>query len=107
MRTKPDFCSSFQAVIALTVFSACAFAAGPATPRSIPVPPPPMGWSSWNSFSNTINSEIAMAQARAMASNGMKEAGYQYINIDEGWWRGERDAEGNFVIDGKAWPAIA
>lgn len=67
---------------------------------------PPMGWSSWNSFSNTIDAKIAMAQARAMVSNGMQKAGYQYINIDEGWWRGQRDAEGNFVVDPKAWPAL-
>ena len=66
-----------------------------------------MGWSSWNSFSNTIDSEIAMAQARAMASNGMKTAGYQYINIDEGWWLGARDPEGNIVVDEKAWPPLA
>jgi len=106
MRTNSRYRIGFLAV-ALIVSSLTASATGPAASRQIPVPPPPMGWSSWNSFSNTINSEIAMAQARAMASNGMKEAGYQYINIDEGWWRGERDAEGNFVIDEKAWPALA
>ena len=66
-----------------------------------------MGWSSWNSFSNTVDSQIVMDQARAMASNGMHKAGYQYINIDEGWWLGRRNADGSFVIDEKAWPAIA
>ena len=66
-----------------------------------------MGWSSWNSFSNIIDAQIAMAQAKAMAANGMKAAGYQYINIDEGWWRGQRDGEGNIVVDEKAWPALA
>ena len=106
MRTNSRFRTASLAV-ALVISSLGAIGAGPAATRQIPVPPPPMGWSSWNSFSNTINSEIAMAQARAMVSNGMKDAGYQYINIDEGWWRGERDAEGNFVIDEKAWPAIA
>ena len=65
-----------------------------------------MGWSSWNSFSNTVDSQIIMAQARAMASNGMKQAGYQYINIDEGWWLGGRDTEGNIVVEEKAWPAL-
>lgn len=73
----------------------------------IPVPPPPMGWSSWNSFSNTVDARIVMEQARAMASNGMAKAGYQYVNIDEGWWLGQRDAEGNIVVDAKAWPALA
>src|SRR5580698_1934569 len=73
----------------------------------VPVPPPPMGWSSWNSFSNTVDSQVIMAQAKAMISTGLHEAGYQYINIDEGWWLGERDKDGNIVVDPKAWPAIA
>jgi hypothetical protein len=68
---------------------------------------PPLAWSSWNSFSNTIDSEITMQQARAMVSTGLQKAGYEYINIDEGWWLGDRDAEGNFVVDPKRWPAIA
>jgi len=75
--------------------------------RQIPVPLPPMGWSSWNSFSNTIDVQIIMAQAKAMVANGMQKAGYQYMNIDEGWWLGKRDADGNIVVDEKAWPALA
>ena len=82
-----------------------AMAQGPA--NQIAVTPPPMGWSSWNSFSNTVNSQVIQAQAKAMISTGLHEAGYQYINIDEGWWLGERDKDGNIVVDPKAWPAIA
>jgi hypothetical protein len=78
-----------------------------ATSKPAAIPLPPMGWSSWNSFSNTIDSEITIAQAKAMVSTGMAKAGYQYVNIDEGWWLGKRDAEGNIVVDPKAWPAIA
>jgi hypothetical protein len=78
----------------------------PGEVRQIPVPPPPMGWSSWNSFSNTIDSKIAMEQAKGMVSSGMKAAGYQYINIDEGWWLGTRDANGNITVDPKQWPAL-
>ncbi len=78
-----------------------------AVAKPIPVPPPPMGWSSWNSFSNTVDSQIVMAQARAMISSGMHKAGYQYVNIDEGWWLGTRDSEGNIVVDPNAWPALA
>jgi hypothetical protein len=66
----------------------------------------PMGWNSWNSFANIVNSQIVQQQARALASNGMKEAGYEYVVIDEGWWLGERDAAGNIVVNGKQWPAI-
>ena len=71
------------------------------------VPLPPMGWSSWNSFSNTVDSSIIVDQAKAMISTGMHKAGYQYINIDEGWWLGQRDEQGNIVVDPKAWPALA
>jgi len=75
--------------------------------KQIPLTLPPMGWSSWNGFSNTVDSQVIMAQAKAMISTGMAKAGYQYINIDEGWWLGERDADGNIVVDEKAWPALA
>jgi hypothetical protein len=95
------------AIIGVLCAEAAAFAASSEAGRQVSVPPPPMGWSSWNSFSNIISAEIATQQARAMVSNGMKDAGYRYINIDEGWWLGARDAEGNIVVDEKAWPALA
>jgi hypothetical protein len=66
----------------------------------------PMGWNSWNSFANIVNSQIVQQQAKALASNGMKEAGYEYVVIDEGWWLGERDAAGNIVVNPKQWSAI-
>ncbi|HEY1896253.1 MAG TPA: alpha-galactosidase [Terracidiphilus sp.] len=107
MHTKSRIhCVELVLVAPLLVFASVLAASSDAV-RPIPVPPPPMGWSSWNSFSNTVNAEIVMAQAKAMASNGMQKAGYQYINIDEGWWLGERRADGTFVIDEKAWPALA
>lgn len=65
-----------------------------------------MGWNSWNSFANIVNSQIVQQQAKTMASNGMKEAGFEYVVIDEGWWLGDRDAAGNIVVDKKQWPAI-
>lgn len=66
----------------------------------------PMGWNSWNSFANIVNSQIVQQQAQTLASNGMKKAGYEYVVIDEGWWLGKRDAAGKFVVDPKQWPAI-
>ena len=74
--------------------------------KANPIALPPMGWSSWNSFSNTVDAQIIMEQARAMISNGMAKAGYQYVNIDEGWWLGARDSKGNIVVDANAWPAL-
>jgi len=92
------------AVMILTIPGALQAAS---TQRQIAVPPPPMGWSSWNSFSNTVDAKVVMDQAKAMVATGMARAGYQYVNIDEGWWLGQRDVEGNIVVDAKAWPALA
>ena len=74
--------------------------------RQIPVPPPPLGWSSWNSFSNTVNAQIIMDQAKALATSGLQKAGYEYVNIDEGWWIGRRDADGNIVVNDNQWPPV-
>ena len=54
---------------------------------------PPMGWNSWNHFACKVSDAIIRAQASAMAINGMKAAGYEYINIDD-CWQGKRDASG-------------
>src|ERR1700704_5277082 len=61
---------------------------------------PPMGWNSWNKFAGRVDDAAVRAMADAMASNGMKEAGYQYINIDDTWEAG-RDAQGNITTNKK------
>ena len=55
---------------------------------------PPMGWNSWNKFANHIDDATVRGIADAMAVNGMRDAGYTYVNIDD-TWEGERDARGN------------
>ncbi len=55
---------------------------------------PPMGWNSWNLFACKVSDAVVRAAADAMAKNGMKDAGYSYINIDD-CWQGQRDAAGN------------
>lgn len=54
---------------------------------------PPMGWNSWNKFHRNVNDKVVREIADAMASNGMKDAGYVYVNIDD-TWEGARDAQG-------------
>jgi alpha-galactosidase len=65
---------------------------------------PPMGWNSWNKFAGDVNEQIIRAMADAMATNGMKEAGYQYINIDD-CWQGQRDEQGFIHPDPAKFPA--
>ncbi len=75
-------------------------------PAAEPVPynglakTPPMGWNSWNKFKNKVTDQLIRETADAMARNGMKDAGYVYINIDD-TWQGSRDAEGNIQANSK------
>jgi alpha-galactosidase len=52
-----------------------------------------MGWNSWNHFKGKVDDAAVRAQAEAMVSSGMRDAGYTYVNIDD-TWEGERDASG-------------
>jgi alpha-galactosidase len=61
---------------------------------------PPMGWNSWNKFANRIDDATVRGIADAMASNGMRDAGYIYVNIDD-TWEGERDAQGDIHPNSK------
>jgi alpha-galactosidase len=61
---------------------------------------PPMGWNSWNKFHGRVDDPSVRSIADAMASNGMKAAGYLYVNIDD-TWEGERDAAGNITSNKK------
>ena len=54
---------------------------------------PPMGWNSWNYFACNVSDSIIRSMADAMATNGMKAAGYQFINMDD-CWQVSRDENG-------------
>ena len=64
---------------------------------------PPMGWSSWNRFGGEVSQNLVRAIADAMETSGMRDAGYQYINIDDGWMKG-RDVHGNIQADPQKFP---
>ncbi|MGN6601404.1 MAG: glycoside hydrolase family 27 protein [Ginsengibacter sp.] len=65
---------------------------------------PPMGWNSWNTFQTNINEKLVKETADKMVSSGMKDAGYQYLVLDDGWMAMERDSAGNLVPDPKKFP---
>lgn len=66
-------------------------------------PPPLMGWSSWNTYHVNINEGLIKSQADALVSQGLKEVGYQYINIDDGFF-GHRDENGKMVAHAERFP---
>jgi alpha-galactosidase len=61
-------------------------------PRNL-APTPPMGWSSWNKFADAVDDKSVRQIADALVSSGLRDAGYVYVNIDDGW-QGQRDASG-------------
>ena len=65
---------------------------------------PTMGWSSWNTFALNINEEVIRGQADAMVRTGLKDAGYQFVNIDDGYWDG-RGEDGNLRLNTKLFPS--
>ncbi|MFF4585537.1 RICIN domain-containing protein [Streptomyces sp. NPDC001388] len=68
------------------------------------VSPPSMGWASWNSFASSIDFDVIKQQTDALVSSGMAAAGYQYVNLDDGWWQGARASDGTITVDADLWP---
>lgn len=65
---------------------------------------PPMGWNSWNTFGNEISEKLIMEIADAMVEKGYREAGYEYLIIDDCWAMKERDENGLLVADPGKFP---
>lgn len=66
---------------------------------------PPMGWNSWNTFTWDINEDLVKEVADVFVSEGYKDAGYEYIVIDDCWALRERDENGNLVPDPEKFPS--
>ena len=62
---------------------------------------PAMGWNSWNTFGADINEKLIMEMADVIVSEGYKDAGYEYVIIDDCWSLKER-VDGKLVAD-PAW----
>ena len=65
---------------------------------------PPMGWNSWNKFGCDVGEALVKSAADAMIASGMKDAGYQYVVIDD-CWQVSRDGSGRIVADPQRFPS--
>ena len=106
---------SLAIVLATTMFAACGGSSDPPgeVDDDFPLPlatglspTPPMGWNSWNKFACNINATFVKSIADAMVASGMKDAGYQYINIDDCWSveGAARAADGSLQADAVRFP---
>jgi alpha-galactosidase len=67
-------------------------------------PTPPMGFNTWNRFGRHINEDLIVETLQAVVSSGLRDAGYVYVNLDDGWMAPERDGAGHLVPDPQRFP---
>ena len=66
---------------------------------------PPMGWNSWNAYGcNGLNESVVKSMADAFITTGMKDVGYQYLNLDDCWMDG-RDSAGKLKWSASKFPS--
>jgi len=65
---------------------------------------PPMGFNTWNTFQTNINEQMLKEMVDTYVSSGMRDAGYRYFVLDDGWMTMDRDANGDLVADPKKFP---
>ena len=65
---------------------------------------PPMGWNSWNTFGTNISDALIRETADAMVESGLRDAGYEYLVIDDCWLLRDRDDNGKLVPDPEKFP---
>ena len=65
---------------------------------------PTMGWSSWNTYGVNINEKLIKSQADAMVSKGLKDVGFDHINIDDGYFGGRDKTDGHLLIHKTRFP---
>lgn len=66
---------------------------------------PPMGWNSWNTFATEINEELIKQIADKIVNTGLKDAGYEYIILDDGWMAMHRDENGDLLAHPERFPS--
>lgn len=65
---------------------------------------PPMGWSSWYPFVDSINEAKIMETADAMVHTGLRDLGYTILQLDDGWMAKKRDENGRQFADKSRFP---
>ena len=66
---------------------------------------PPMGWNSWNHYASRISQDLVLQNAQAVASSGLIDHGWSYMNIDD-TWQGARGGPFNAIQGNEKFPDI-
>jgi len=85
-------CLLAAVIVALALLSVAPGQPSARAAAGSPAVTPPLGW---NSFGCNVNETVVRQAADAMVSSGMRDAGYQYVVVDDCWFDPQRDAQGN------------
>ncbi len=102
----PGYCraiSAFLSVLILALAGATLPRAAQAQATPAVAATPPMGWNSWNKFGCDVSDKLIREMADAVVSTGMKDVGYQFVNIDD-CWQVSRATDGTIVVDAQRFP---
>jgi alpha-galactosidase len=66
---------------------------------------PPMGFNNWNATGCAIDEKMIRDTADLFVAQGLKDAGYQYVNVDDCWAAPERDASGRLTAHPVRFPS--
>src|ERR1700692_4627523 len=97
---RQGFCT---AIVVVTFLSAAALAQEDSVSAGLALTPP-MGFNTWNKFGCDVSDNLVRGMADGMVKSGMKDAGYQYIVIDD-CWQVARDANGIIIADPQRFPS--
>lgn len=66
---------------------------------------PPLGWNSWNCWGAAVSQEKVLSSAKAMIEKGLRNYGWTYMNIDDGW-QGKRGGKYNAIQPNGKFPEM-
>jgi hypothetical protein len=104
--------TTLSLVLVYAVTSGTASRAATAYPPGGPDPTPVMGWSGWSFLRLGADTAQVKGEAKALVSTGLAKAGYQYVNLDDGWYQcpGPQgpnvDGNGRWVVNAANYPSV-
>ncbi|MGO9821313.1 MAG: glycoside hydrolase family 27 protein [Solirubrobacteraceae bacterium] len=94
----------------LVLTLAClAICMAPAAASAAAAPPvlaatPYMGWNTYYGVGGVFNQQTIISVAQSLIDSGLARAGYRIVWLDFGWASGQRDANGNLIVNSNQWP---
>jgi len=88
----------------LTILSVAAWPVLALAAESTVALTPPMGWNPWNAFRTEVTEAKILAVAEKLKQTGLANAGYRYVNLDDGWWL-KRRADGRLEVRTSMFPS--